>query len=47
MRRYWLWVWIRHTLKNGWSFDTKEEAESFYARHFRDEPAKYEITFEE
>ncbi len=47
MECYWLWVWTRSTLKSGWCFDTKEEAEYYFNRHFRNEPlVKHEIIFE-
>ena len=52
--KYWLWVWRRESKivnpaenpKNGWDFDTREKAELFFNRHFRDEPVQHEITEE-
>ena len=50
MERYWLWVWLPHKkekVKSGWGFDTKEEAEKYYNRHFRDGNLEMEITYED
>lgn len=43
--KYFLWVWMPHRkVKSGYGFDSKEKAEAFFRRHFRDEPVKHEIT---
>ncbi len=45
---YWLWVWaIGSKVKNGWDFDTEQEAESYFNHYFRDEPVRHEIIYEE
>ncbi len=46
--RYWLWVWLpRSKVRSGWDFGTREDAESYFNRHFRDEPVKHEIVYQE
>ena len=45
--KYRLWVWVPYRkVKSGYEFDTKEEAEAYYNRHFRDENLEMEITYE-
>ena len=45
--KYWLWVWGKRSgVKNGWGFDSKEEAELYFYCYFKDEPVQYEITYE-
>ena len=48
MEKVHLWIWApRSKVRNGWDFDTKEEAESYFSRHFQNEHLCYEITKEE
>ncbi len=45
--KYWLWVWKPYSkIKSGYDFDSREDAEAYLNRHFRDEPVKHEITIE-
>ena len=47
MKHFWLWVWVMgRKIKNGWEFDTREEAELYFNRHFKRESVKHEITKE-
>ena len=42
---YWLWVWSPGCkVKNGWSFASRQDAEDYFNRYFRDEPVNHEIT---
>ena len=47
IKKYWLWVWVsRSKVRSGYDFNTKEEAELYFYRHFKDEGVKHEVTYE-
>lgn len=48
MKKYWLWTWRhgRDKTRSGWDFETKQEAQAFFNRHFKDQHLSHEITVE-